>query len=74
MLEVGECCLKWKLQKGQAVAAGQVVAVAALASFPKLKELVKSVVSLLLAMYLTHSLVESLEELVVLGELLEELR
>jgi hypothetical protein len=36
--------LKWKLRKGQAVAAGQVVVVAALVSFPKWKELVMNVV------------------------------
>jgi hypothetical protein len=50
-----------------------VVAVAALASFPKSKELVMSVVCLLLVMYLDQSLVEILEESVVLEELLEEL-
>jgi hypothetical protein len=65
--------LKWKLRKGQAVAAGQVMVVAALVSFPKLKELVMNVVCLLLAMYLNQSLVERLEAVVVLEELPEEL-
>jgi hypothetical protein len=59
----------WKLQKGHAVAAEQVVAVAALALFPKSK----SVVCLLLAMCSDQSLVVRLEESVVLEELLEEL-
>jgi hypothetical protein len=74
LLEVGECCLKWKLRKGQVWAAGLLVAVAASVLFPKLKELVKSVVNLLLAMYSNPSLVESLEESVALEEQLVELR
>ena len=62
-----EYCLKWKLRKGQAVAAGQVVVVAALVSFPKWKELVMNVVCLLLAMYSNQSLVERLEAVGVAG-------
>jgi hypothetical protein len=68
-----EFCLKWKLRKGQAVGAGQVVVVAALVSFLKWNKLVMNVVCSLLAMYLNQRLVERLEVVVVLEELLEEL-
>jgi hypothetical protein len=66
-------CLKWKLRKGHALTAGQVVVVAALVLFLKWKELVMSVVCSLLAMCLNQSLVERLVAVVVLGELPEEL-
>jgi hypothetical protein len=59
--------------KGQAVAAGQVVVVAASVSFPKWKVLVMNVVCSLLVMYSNQSLVERLEVVVVLEELPEEL-
>ncbi len=59
--------------KGQAVAAGQVVVVAASVSFLKWKELVMNVVCSLLVMYSNQSLVERLEVVVVLEEQPEEL-
>jgi hypothetical protein len=66
-------CLKWKLRKGQAVAAEQLAVVAALVLCLNWKELVMSVVCLLLAMYSNQSLVERLEVVVVLEELPEAL-
>jgi hypothetical protein len=68
-----EYCLTWKLRKGQALIAGQVVVVAALVLFPKWKELVMNVVFSLLAMYSNQRSVERLEAVAVLEELPEEL-
>jgi hypothetical protein len=68
-----EYCLRWKLWKGQAVAAGQVAVVAVLVLFPKWKELEMSVGYSLLVRYSNQSLVESLEVAVELEVLLEEL-
>ncbi len=64
-----ECCLKWKLLKGQAVVAEQLAVVAVLAWSPKWKELAMSVVCSWLVMYSNPSLVEKLEVVVVLEEL-----
>ena len=60
------------MEAPEAVAAGQVVVVAALVAFPKWKELVMNVVCLLLAMYSNQSLVERLEAVQALEEPLEE--
>jgi hypothetical protein len=64
-----EYCLTWKLRKGQALIAGQMVVVAALVLFPKWKELVMNVVCSLLAMYSNQRSVERLEAVAVLEEL-----